>query len=162
MSFCLPLWTATPSPSPNTSSPISSLTVPLILHIGCLSAFTRLSYPALWLPPGSRNCLLDRGRWGLPHILSCFSQAFLPVICLWYVVNRPSREKLRCNPGFPCCSCLHPTLSHFPLSDLFQHSGEKGRKGERSVCKRNINRLPLPRPQLGTLPTTLACAPTWN
>ena len=36
---------------------------------------------------------------------------------------------------------------------------ERGREGERNICERS---LPLARPQLGTRPTTQACALTWN
>ena len=45
-----------------------------------------------------------------------------------------------------------------------QTNGKRGRKRgrETSMCKRNINLLPLARPQLGTWPTTQACALTGN
>ena len=43
---------------------------------------------------------------------------------------------------------------------LFSERREGGR--ETSVCERNINRLPLAHPQLGTWPTTQACALTGN
>ena len=46
----------------------------------------------------------------------------------------------------------------------FQREGKRARKRGRgtSMCKRNMDRLPLTRPQLGTWPATQACALTGN
>ena len=45
----------------------------------------------------------------------------------------------------------------------FQREGKAGRKRrETLMCERNINQFPLARPQMGTWPTTQACALTRN
>ena len=46
---------------------------------------------------------------------------------------------------------------------LFRERGtEEEREGETSMCERNVDRLPLARPQPETWPTTQACALTGN
>ena len=61
------------------------------------------------------------------------------------------------------CSFFSLSLS---LKILFIHFRERGREGERgretSMCERYIDWSPLARPQLGTWPTTQACALTGN
>ena len=76
---------------------------------------------------------------------------------------------------------LHETVPHYPhhyidlslyyvsflsLKDfiyLFLERGEgREKERERNMCERNINQLPLTRPQLGTWRATQACALTGN
>ena len=46
---------------------------------------------------------------------------------------------------------------------LFLDRGEgREKEGEKHLCKRYIDQLPPPRPQLGTWPATQACALTGN